>query len=215
MPSRKAHYIKGAKPFEVKDGKPSGNFFVLNTPDITKVQTYIEKIAKQYPTIKTLIIPDFTHYISNVLSNKQFIERKAGGEAFQRFWELAADLLNAFFNTIAKLRDDLVIVMEFHSEFDEYQNKFQIFVPGGKMITEKFKIDSYFDILLYTYCIPDDDVPEEERYKFIIKRTTIDGITYPARSMGILNEYSDEEKKFIPNNLQLVLNAIKTNEHLI
>jgi len=36
------------------------------------------------PHIKTIIIPDFTHFISAILADRKFIARKAGGEAFQR-----------------------------------------------------------------------------------------------------------------------------------
>jgi hypothetical protein len=168
------------------------------------------------PDIKYLVLPDFTHFISNILSSKAFITRKAGGEAFQRFWELAADALNTFLNNIAKLREDLIVIIEFHSQFDTYTNKFNIFVPGGNMLTEKFKIDSYFDLLLYSYCKPDPDnaLSDAEKYKFIVKRATIDGIEYPARSMGIFEDVI-EEGHFIPNNLQLVIDKIKENEHLI
>jgi len=216
MPSRKAHYLKGAKPFEVKDGKPTGNFRVYNTPDLEKIDAFIKKLIDSRPVIKYLVLPDFTHFISNILSSKSFITRKVGGDAFQRFWELAADALNTFLNNISKLRDDLLVIIEFHSVYDTYTNKFNIFVPGGNMLTEKFKIDSYFDLLLYSYSKPDPDnsIKDENKYKFVVKRTTIDGIEYPARSMGIFEDII-EDNCFIPNNLQIVIDKIRENEHLI
>jgi len=41
-------------------------------------------VSKHMPWIHTLVFADFTHFISKVISEKSFIERKAGGEAYQR-----------------------------------------------------------------------------------------------------------------------------------
>lgn len=221
MPSRKASYLKDAKPFQPVKGEKGeikgyeGNYMVLKTTDLEKVSKTLENIAKSMPHIKTIIIPDFTHYISTILASKNFIMRKAGGEAFQRFWELAGETLNSFFLKASELRDDLIIVIEFHTELNESTGTFQLFVPGGKMLTEKFKADSYFDILLYTYVMPDEEnqLDNKDKYKFVVKRANINGVNYPARSMELFADIA-EDGIFIPNNLELVLSKLRNSNIL-
>lgn len=157
-------------------------------------------ISKHMPWIHTVIIPDFTHYISKVISTEEFIHRKAGGDAYQRFWELAGTALRNFVLFIDKLRKDLLVVTEYHSEFDEPLGGYDIFVPAGKMLTDKFKVPSYYDILLFT----DVKMPEEEEgepeYRFATRPTR----RYPyARAMNIF------ESLYIPNDLNLVISKVR------
>lgn len=45
---------------------------------------YLDFIDKHMPWITTVFLADFTHFISEVISKQDFIDRKGGGEAFQR-----------------------------------------------------------------------------------------------------------------------------------
>ena len=147
-----------------------------------------------------LILPDFTHYISEVIANKNFILRKSGGEAFQRFWELAADALNNFITSIDELREDLLVVTEFHCEFNEANNMYEIFVPGGKMLKDKFLPDSYYDVMLYTHVLEDaEGIKQGDRYKFVTRRTD----KYNARCLNLF------EEAYIPNDLQMVSDKVR------
>lgn len=112
----------------------SGNWTLC--PSLYTLPMILDYVNK-LPNIKVIILPDFTHFISKILADKNFISRKAGGEAFQRFWELAADTLNNFMLTQINLREDLIAITEYHSEYNEVQDTFKIFVPGGKMLEEK------------------------------------------------------------------------------
>lgn len=210
--SAKATYLKG------KDGKPllkfpagpalkaaidnkehiPGNWTIV--PDIAALGKYMTLVSNNMPHIKTIIIPDFTHYISRILASDKFMQRNAGGGAFARFWELAADSLNTFFMGADNLRDDLVIVIEFHSEFNEIEQHFQIYVPGGKMLSEKFKPESYFDFMFCTHIeIQEDDSINANSYKFVTRKHRF----YNARSMELF------ESTMISNNLQNVLNEVR------
>ena len=185
--------LKAANPFEVR-----GNHIVMK--DIRYLESWINFVDKKMPHIKLLILPDFTHYISEILAQKEFIMRKAGGEAFQRFWELAADALNNFITSIDELRDDLLVVTEYHCEFNEATQMFEIYVPGGKMLKEKFLPDSYYDVLLYTHVMPNEDgIKTSDRYKFVTKRVD----KYNARCMDLF------EDEYIPNDLQLVVDKVR------
>lgn len=181
--------IKG-KPYET-----SGNYIVCK---LENVKDYLTFINDNMPQIKTIIIPDFTHFISAILANRDFIKRKSGGEAFQRFWELAGDVLESLMIHIDSLRDDLIVVTEYHCEYDENSDNWVIFVPGGKMLTEKFKLDSYYDFMLYTHA-EQNESGEVTRYCFVTKKWG----KYNARSCGLF------EDTLIDNNLQTVISKVR------
>jgi hypothetical protein len=179
----------------------SGNYLIMN--DIKYLEDWLKFIDRKMPHIKILILPDFTHYISEVISQKEFIQRKSGGDAFQRFWELAGDLLNSYITSIDLLREDLMVISEYHAEFNEANQVYEIFVPGGKMLKEKFLPDSYYDFLLYTHVMDDDSsLKQNDRYKFVTRRTE----KYNARCLDLFDE------PFVPNDLQSVID--KVNDYL-
>lgn len=175
----------------------TGNYDIV--PNLSDVVTYLRFIDQCMPHIKVVIIPDITHFISNILANPSFITRKTGSEAYQRFWELAGDALNNIILESDLLRDDLIVVTEWHMEYDENEDLFHIFVPGGKMLTDKFKIDSYFDVMLYTLVeATDNEFVTADSYKFVLKKKG----PLNARDAGLF------EENIIPNNLQLVLDRL-------
>ncbi len=185
--------LKTPNPFTI-----TGNYFVMK--DIRFLEDWVRFIDLKMPNIKLLILPDFTHYISEVIAQKEFIQRKAGGEAFQRFWELAADALNNFITSIDELREDLIVVTEYHCEYSEAKGMFEIFVPGGNMLKDKFLPDSYYDVMLYTHVLDDDEsVKQSDRYKFVTRKTD----RYNARCLNLFDD------KYIANDLQLVLDKVK------
>ena len=204
-PSQKATHITttDGQPIKklVKDANGnyvSGNFVInsdLNT--LPAILNFVDSL----PHIKTLILPDFTHFISAVLSDPNFIKRKQGGEAFQRFWELAGNALNAFIRHLDHLRDDLLIVTEYHAIYDDVQGVYKIFVPGGKMLEEKFLIDSYYDFMLYTH-VETAENGDVVSYNFVTKRWD----KYNARYSNLY------EDTLIPNDLGKVLKD--TREYL-
>lgn len=175
----------------------SGNTMLVNK-DIKDAAIFMGFISRWMPWIKTIIIPDFTHFISAVVSDDEFISRRIGNEAYQKFWELSADLLRTFILSIDDLRDDLIVVIEFHTSWDEKRGRYELFVPAGQMLKEKFKPDSYFDVMLFTDVLgmTDDKGEEQSVYRFVTRRTTL----YPqARSSDIFDTL------YIPNNLANVL----------
>ena len=176
----------------------TGNYLVMK--DLKYLEDWVKFIDKHMLNIKILILPDFTHFLSEVIAQKEFISRKAGGEAFQRFWELAADALNNFITSIDSLREDLLVVTEYHSEYNENTGMFEIFVPGGKMLKDKFLPDSYYDVMLYTHVLEDaDDIKQADRYKFVTRRTE----KYNARCLDLF------EDAYIENDLQKVIDKVK------
>jgi len=118
-------------------------------------------------------------------------------------WELAGDALNGYFLNIDNLREDMLVVTEFHSTFDANGEnpQYKIFVPAGNMLSEKFLPDSYYDYLLYTKVISEAvESDYTKRFKFVVNRTG----PYPARSA---NAFSGQME--IPNDLQYVLDSVR------
>ena len=178
-----------------------GNIQLINH-SITEASDWLNFISNWMPWIKVVIVADFTHYISNVISDRAFINRKIGGEAYQRFWELAADALTTFILSTDDLRDDLIIVTEFHTEWDKERQRYELFMPAGNMLKEEFKPESYFDTLLFTDVNTTiaGDGSETNDYRFVTRRTAL----YPqARSADLFDEL------YIPNDLELVLETYR------
>jgi hypothetical protein len=173
----------------------TGNYIVGKLQD---VYNYLQIIDKEMPNIKTVIIPDFTHFISAILADRKFISRKAGGEAFQRFWELAGDALEGIILSIDNLREDLLVITEYHSQYNEISDTWEIFVPGGKMLTQAFKLDSYYDFMFYTHVVKKDN-GEVESYNFVTRKWD----KYNARSAELFKE------TLIPNNLDTIIKEVR------
>lgn len=52
--------------------------------DIMASKIWLQFISDWMPWIKVIVVSDFIHFINREVSKTSFIERKAGGEAFQR-----------------------------------------------------------------------------------------------------------------------------------
>lgn len=191
------------KPGSLTPDMLKGNIKLIK--DMEHLPFYIEFVSKHLPWIHTLILPDFTHHISNVISQEGFINRKAGGDAYQKFWELAGTALRNFILSLDDYRNDLLIVTEYHAAYDEKISGFEIFVPAGKMLTEKFLPPSYYDFLLFTDIKWKNEGEEDEsaQYRFVTRATK----KYPqARAMNLF------ETTYIENDLNLVLNTFREHQ---
>jgi len=165
------------------------------------LESYLWFISDNMEEKKIVILPDFSHFISSIISKRSFIDRKAGGEAFQRFWELAGDTLNAFFESVDEMRNDLIVVTEFHSQYDEHAEEYQLFVPAGKMLEEKFKAESYFDDMYYTAAIKDEEGAVKEWVFYINKFGE-----YNARNGW------DGTEKYVPNDLKPIIKKLRAKK---
>lgn len=175
----------------------SGN--IMYCTDLDELKIYTEFVDKFMPWIHTIILPDFTHFISHAVTDDKFIARKIGGEQYAKYYELAAASLRSFITNADKMRHDLIVVTEYHAEFMPDQGRYEIFIPGGKMVKEKFLPSSYYDTFLFTdvkYPETETDMPQ---YRFITRNMKM----YPeTRSVGF-------DDLYIPNNWQNVLDVTR------
>lgn len=185
------------------DLKISGDY--VQCSDVRYVASY-KRFVSTYMQDKGIILtPDFTHYISYIVQSKAFRSRSAGGQAFARFWDMAADTLANVILSSDDIREDMLDITEYHVDYDESLGVFRFNVPFGKMLSEKFQPESYYDLVLYTKVLPHETEPDEtKRFKFItVKRDAMDG-----RSMGLFADISVEG--MIPNDMGLVIDRIKS-----
>lgn len=188
------------QPPTLKRANLPGNIAVIK--EINHLPIWLRFVSTHMPWIHTVILPDFTHYISEIISRKTFIDRKQGGDAYQRFWELAGDALQSFILATDNLRSDLMVVTEYHAEYNESLGNTHIFSSGGKMLNDKFKPASYYDVMVYTHTIYNDH-GEVDKYCFVTKPTKM----YPqARCLDLFKD------TYIENDLQRVLTAVREHE---
>jgi len=194
MPSENTFIIQVTKkmlPFKGGDKKyklvskenPDGNLFVT---DKSKTIVEVMKKISENPKIKYIIIDDLQYQILNSFIRKLRI-KTSGGEAFEKYNEIAADYMDII-NCALELRDDIIIVMMTHCDFDDFGNiKLK---TVGKLVSDKIKPEGKASICLLTKV-------QDGKYTFVTN-----GI-YPIKSP--MEMFEDIE---IDNDLKLVVDAI-------
>lgn len=180
----------------------SGDYVLVS--DVKYVKDYKLFVSRFMPSKKIILSPDFTHYISYIIQTPVFMSRKQGGEAFQRFWDLAADVLRNVILSSDELRDDILDFTEFHMILDKDLELLEVYTPAGNMLVEKFKPETYFDLFLPTYIVPyEQEKNEENRFKFVINQQGI----YPGRSINLFSDIA--VNGMIPNDMSIVIPRIR------
>lgn len=152
-------------------------------------------VSLYMPEKKIILTHDFSHYINYIVASNEFRAQKSGDQAFARFWTLAADALGNVFQAADTMPAHMVDVTEFHIQLDPEMNKYDIFTTAGKMLQEKFKGKSYFDVALFASVVPFEDEPRQsERFKFV----AIQKDYYDGRDMGLFSDLMDRKGE-IPN----------------
>lgn len=171
---------------------PDGNLF--NSVNGSTIMGTMKYVNDKRPEVKMLIIDDF-NYIS---AYKLFDKAKETG--YNKFTDTALEI-----KQIATLpesfRDDLIVVYMMHPEVDTDIDGNKRITPkiGGKMITNQLVLEGLFDKVLY--CKPRTAKGGKGiEYGFETRKSEISS---PAKTpMGLF------EEEFIPNDLELVKQAI-------
>jgi hypothetical protein len=155
-----------------------------------------------------VILPDFTHFIAEAITTEEFRARKLGGEQYSKYLDLAADTLKNFITSSNQLRKDLMLVTEYHLEFDSDLKHYHLFLPGGQMVREKFRPASYYDVLVHTEAVFGENIETDRtEYRFITRATP----EYPQARSGDLYDF---EELRVPNNLQDLLTRFRAAEDI-
>lgn len=168
---------------------PTGNMFV--TDRTTAIIELLNKISKDRPTIKQVIIDDAQYIMANEYM------RRAKENGYAKFQDIGQGMFNLV-NTPGLLRDDLKVVFLMHSEtdMDAEGRKVTKAKTIGKMIDMYITFEGMFSIVLYTNAVRKDNKVE---YKFA---TQTDGSNTCKSPMGMFDNL------LIDNDLALVFKAM-------
>lgn len=170
---------------------------------LTDLKLYMAFVNDFMPWIHTIILPDFTHFITETLTSEEFRNRKAKDEAFARYIDLAAESLRSFIKSADSLRPELIVITEYHVEYMVEESKYVIFTPGGRLLTEKFLPGSYYDTFLFTDVKYHEDEEAIPDYRFVTRKIP----KYPeARAATTFKDL------YMPNDLQEVLTNFRRAE---
>lgn len=166
------------------------NYKMVDTaPEILAL---IQKLAKDVPDVKNIVIDDANYIMGFDLVNK------ASEVGYKKFNILALNMVNLI-QEVKKLREDLIIYYFTHSE--EVEDSGEIitykFKTAGKMLDNQINLPGLFTVVLYTYV---ETSGEKSEYSFLTNRFK----KYPAKSPDTM---FDTIK--IPNDLNLVSTTVR------
>ena len=179
-----------------EDGKfdrDTCNFF--KTSDWVNIRGFMKYVDTSRPEIKTLVIDTITYAMIG-----EFIS-KAKATGFSKFTEMGANFFETL-DMIDGMRDDLTVIIMAHTEDKSFNgvDSTKFGVPGGKLVSDVIKPEGMFNITLETSI---DKEGDEVKYSFMTSSNTVNMARSP---LGMF------ETTKIPNDMDIVLKAIKTYE---
>lgn len=175
-----------------KENNPQGN--MIKSSHTSTALTWLDFISKNMPHIKNVVIDDNTHQ-----SSMEFKRRmKEGG--WERFNDIAGNMIDIVEKS-ASLRGDLVVFILHHTTEEGdgvLEEKTTKAMTLGKLVDTKMSsYESFFTVVLLAKKRAKD---EDIEYGFL----TRDVNSTTKAPMGMFDE------TFIPNDLQLVREAIES-----
>jgi len=166
----------------------------IQTKELVQVLPVLEKINKEMPHIKNILIEDLNHFYTARITSPSFMSRTVGNDAFAKWNEMAADIARiiAIGDTF---RDDLNIVYHAHTEMHD-TGTIGLLSPG-KLLDKDIKPAGFFTYVLHSVIMKSD---KKIDYLFLTNR---DGV-YDAKSpKGCFKEL------LIPNDMNTVIKRIR------
>lgn len=161
--------------------------------DLKEIMRYLPLIAAK-PSVQTIIIDT----VNAIMLDDEMEKRKVKG--FDKWMDLAGEIYELI-QLCNGLRDDLIVVLMFHSAEtkDEFSGQVErrILTNGRKL--EKIQLETKLPIVLYTRV---DGKGDDAKFYFETKTNDSTGKS-PA---GMFDNF------LIENNLQIVIDAIKKYE---
>jgi hypothetical protein len=174
---------------------PAGNMYDKAGPE--NIEACIKYVSEKRPEIKNIIVDDFQY-----MSSFEFFD-KANEKGYEKFTQIGAHLAKVV-RMPKDMRDDLIIFFLTHAEEAtdmEGKRKFKA-KTIGKMVDEKLTLEGLFSIVLFGKAKRNKD--GEIRYVF---ETQTNGENTCKSPRGMFPTLE------IPNDLQLVVKAIKDYEN--
>lgn len=172
-----------------------GNHYMTENAKVIK--TLLEHIDKNRSDIKKIIIDDAQYIMSTEYMNR------ADESGWDKFTDIAKNIWNVV-NKSRNMRDDLDVIITFHSEDVTDGGKIKKKIKTvGKMIDNTITLEGLFTIILFTHVGMDLETQEPE-FHF---QTVTDGTNTCKTPKGMFDE------RFIPNDMSYVFNKIKEYEN--
>jgi hypothetical protein len=175
----------GKKYVKLTKENPKGNLFVSD-----KSSTILKALSSvnERKEIKYVFLDDMQYTIINSYL-KRIREKLNGGDAFQKYNDLAADYNDIMNYIVHEMRDDIIVFVASHVDTDDFGNT--TIKTVGKLINDKIKIEGMSSLVLLTDLI-------DGEYVF-----RVNGEGIQKTPFGMFEENS------IPNDLKLVIDAVE------
>jgi len=179
--------------------KEKKNYF--EGSDIDTVNDILWKISNDRPEIKIVIVDTVNAMMVDKEMSVNFRNRKSGGEAREKWMDLASEVYDLVLDS-RKLREDLTVIFMGHitSYTDNYGVDKICLVTNGRKL-EKIKLESKFKVVLLTRIEMKGEGKNEYWFETQAANST-------AKSPIGMFPFK------IPNNLQNVINRINEYNHL-
>lgn len=179
------------KPLPFRGGEEINSIVEDDPAKLTKTLLKINKRED-----KKFIFIDDSQYIMANMYMRSILDPKTKDSEFQKYKEIGYSVWNMV-RVAQQMRDDVIVFFLSHTEIDiNGKTKCKTI---GKLLDEKIALEGMFTIVLNT--VVHSDRPVSERYCF---QTQNNGNNTTKSPMGMF------ETEEIPNDLQLVVNSIKT-----
>lgn len=166
----------------------------IQTKKLTDIPTVLEKINKDLPHIKAVLIEDITHFFNARTTSKEFVSRNQGNDAYAKWGELAYDIARII-DIGETFRDDLTIVYNGHTEMNN-EGLIAMLTPGT-LLDRDIKPPSYFTYVLHSMAIKTEQGVE---YKFL---TNKNGTHDAKTSRGCFKDL------LVPNDMKAIISRIR------
>lgn len=194
---KKSMPFKGwkSKFYTVKDenGKndfSKSNYYMHSNPE--KIWKVLKGINEYRPDIKIVIVDTLTLMMTDMFMAQINIK------GFEKFSN-QANTTYQIVKMVDNLREDLTVVFMAHTETEDYETKF--FVPGGKLLKEKVKMESNFTTVLQTHVEYSDT--GSNKYYFMTENSGTNTVKSPKDMFP---------GKMVENDLAKVIEHVKAFE---
>ncbi len=167
------------------------------TAKLAEVKALLKGLSEKRPDVKTIVIDTINAIMLDIEMSSNFRNRKVGGEALNKWMDLAAEIYDLIIDT-NNLREDLIVYMIFHSTLYTDVNGMEkkCIVTNGRKL-EKIHLESKFPLVLFTRVEYNGD--GKNTYQFETQSSSSTGKT----PMEMFEDF------LIPNDFQLVNNKVK------
>ena len=161
---------------------------------LNDVFTILRYVSEHLIHVKTVVVEDYFHFISNRIFEQEFLDATSGNEAFGKWNVLGADVYHSLFAYIATLRADLDIVVITHTEIKK--NGMVGIKTAGNLMDHTIDVESHFSYVFHGRAIEDKGVVH-----YLIQ-TNRSGSYRAKTPRGCFSEL------YVPNNLRSILDTI-------